>query len=74
MTRMFKILLNLDNLCGSILFEGIGAEESISAYCWRRGYTKRIALIDWLMGEKDHCKHAYENEKNGSHTLPEYRV
>ena len=72
MTRTFKILLNLDNLCGSILFEGIGAEESISAYCWRRGYTKRVAVIDWLMGEKDHCKTAYMNEKNGAQNAPEY--
>ena len=73
MTRLFRILLSLDQLLGNLLFRGIGPDESISAYCWRRGYTRRINLIDWLMREKDHCKTAYENEKNGSHLAPEYR-
>lgn len=72
MTRTFKILLNLDNLLGTMLFEGIGAEESISAYCWRRGYTKRVWMIDLMFGP-DHCKTAYESEKSGAHTAPEYK-
>jgi len=77
MRRLFRILLILlilDNLLGNLLFGSISPDESISAYCWRRGYTKRIALIDWLMREKDHCKKAYESEKNGSHLAPEYRA
>lgn len=73
MTRLLRILLCLDNLLGNLLFGGIGPDESISAYCWRRKYAKRIALIDWLMREKDHCKTSYESEKNGSHLAPEYR-
>ena len=74
MTRTFRILLALDQLLGNILFSGIGPDESISAYCHRRGYTRRVKLIDWLMREKDHCKKAYESEKNGSHLAPEYRA
>ena len=35
--------------------------------------TRRQALIDRLMREKNHCKTAYENEKSGSHLAPEYR-
>ena len=73
MTRTFKIMLGLDNLLGNLLFRGIGAEESISAYCWRRGYTKRVAVIDWLMAEKDHCYKAYLSEKYGTQNAPEYR-
>ena len=73
MTRTFKILLALDQFFGSLLFSGIFPDESISAYCYRKSYTWRIALIDWLMREKNHCKTAYENEKNGSHLAPEYR-
>ena len=73
MTRTFKILLALDQFVGNLLFEGIAADESISAYCWRRGYTRRVKIIDWLMGEKDHCKIAYMSEKNGVQNAPEYR-
>ena len=72
MTRTFRILLALAQLLGNMIFSGIAVDESISAYCWRRGYTKRVAVIDWLMGEKDHCKTAYMNEKNGSQNAPEY--
>ena len=74
MNRLLKILIALDQLCGALLFDGIWPDESISAYCWRRGYTRRINQIDWLMREKNHCKTAYENEKNGSHLAPEYRI
>ena len=73
MTRTLKILLALDNLLGNLLFQGIGAEESISAYCWRRGYMRRVWLIDLFFG-KGHCKSAFENESNGSHNAPEYRA
>lgn len=72
MTRTRKILIALDQLLGSLLFKGIGADETISAYCWRRGYTRRITLIDWIFG-KDHCKYSYMSEKNGAHNAPEYR-
>lgn len=72
MTRVRKILISFDQFLGSLLFEGIGADETISAYCWRRGYTRRVALIDWIFG-KDHCKQAYMSEKNGTQNAPEYR-
>lgn len=38
----------------------------------RRGYTRRVALIDAIFG-KDHCKHSYMSEKNGAQNAPEYR-
>ena len=72
MSRLRKALIALDQFVGSLLFEGIAPDETISAYCWRRGYTKRVTLIDWIFG-KDHCKYSYMNEKNGSHLAPEYR-
>lgn len=71
MTRAFQILLAADELLGSLLFRGIAPDESISAYVWRRGYTRRIALIDFFFGV-NHCKTAYMNEKNGSQNAPEY--
>ena len=72
MTRLRKILIAADNLLGNILFEGIGPDETISAYCWRRGYTKRIALLDFFLGA-NHCKDSYMSKKNGAHLAPEYR-
>lgn len=72
MTRVRKILISFDQFLGSLLFEGIGADETISAYCWRRGYTRRVAMIDRVFG-KDHCKQAYMSEKNGTQNAPEYR-
>ena len=73
MNRLMKILIAIDQLFGCLLFDGIGPDETISAYCWRRGYTRRVALIDWFFG-KDHCKNAYMSEKNGTHLAPEYRA
>lgn len=73
MTRKMKILIALDQLLGNMLFEDIGIDESISAYCWRRGYTKRTTVIDLFLG-KDHCKQSYMSEKSGAHNAPEYRV
>lgn len=73
MTRLFKILLTLDQALGSLLFSGIFPDESISAYCYRKSYWRRVALIDWLMREKGHCFNAYFSEKNGTQNAKEYR-
>lgn len=74
MTRLFKIFLALDQFLGSLLFSGIFPDESISAYCYRKSYWKRVALIDFLMREKGHCFNAYVSEKNGAQNAPEYRA
>ena len=73
MSRIFKIFLAFDQFCGSLLFGGIFPDESISAYCYRRGYWKRVALIDFLMRERGHCFNAYFSEKNGTQNAPDYR-
>ena len=72
MSRFYKALIALDQFIGSLLFEGIAPDETISAYVWRRGYKRRIALIDAIFG-KDHCKYSYMSEKNGTQNAPEYR-
>lgn len=72
MNRLRKILISFDQAIGSLLFQGIAADETISAYCWRRGYTRRIKLLDAIFGE-NHCKYSYMSEKNGSQNAPEYR-
>lgn len=73
MTRTRKILLALDQFFGSILFKGIWPDETISAYCYRKNYWKRVAIIDWIMREENHCAIAYLNEKNRTQNAPEYR-
>ena len=74
MTRLFKILLALDQFCGALLFDGIYPDESISAYCWRKGYMRRVAVINWIMRDDWHCYNAWQSEKNGTQNAPEYRV
>lgn len=74
MTRLFKIFLALDQFLGSLLFSGIFPDESISAYCYRKSYWRRVALIDFLMREKGHCFNAYFSEKNGTQNAPDYRA
>lgn len=73
MNRLLKILIALDQFCGALLFKGIHPDETISAYCYRKNYWKRVAIIDWLMREKGHCFNAYFSEKNGTQNAPEYR-
>ena len=72
MSRLVRILIALDQLLGCLLFDGIGPDETISAYVWRRGYARRVAILDFFLG-KDHCKEAYMSECNGAHLAPEYR-
>lgn len=74
MTRAFKIFLALDQFFGSLLFKGIMPDESISAYCWRKGYMRRVAVIDWIMRDEWHCYNAYMSEKHGTQNAPEYRA
>lgn len=38
MNRLLKILIALDQFCGALLFKGIHPDETISAYCWRKGF------------------------------------
>ena len=73
MTRLLKILIALDQFFGALLFSGIFPDESISAYCWRKGYMRRVAAIDFVMREKHHCFNAFVSEKNSTQNAPEYR-
>lgn len=66
-----KILVSIDQLVNTVL--GGECDETISARCWRKGYMKRVAIIDWLMDEEHHCFNAYVSEKRGTQNAPEYR-
>ena len=73
MSRLLKILIALDQFCGALLFDGIHPDETISAYCYRKNYWKRVAIIDWIMREENHCAKAYLSEATGTQNAPEYR-
>lgn len=74
MTRLFKILLTLDQALGPWIFKGIYPDESISAYVWRKQKTGWIRFVNWLMRDPNHCEAAYLSEKNGTQNAPEYRI
>ena len=60
--RLFNVLLNLDEALGSMLFVGIGKDENICAYCYRKGYRVRVAVLDFFFGA-GHCQRAHEAMK-----------
>jgi hypothetical protein len=72
MTRTRKILIALDQLFGTFLFRGIGPDETISAYCWRKDYRVRVFLLDLVFGA-GHCYESYLNEQTGAHLDEDYR-
>jgi hypothetical protein len=70
MSRLLKVLIALDQFFGALLFDGINPDETISAYCWRKGYMRRVAVIDWIMRDEWHCYNAYMSEKHGTQNAP----
>ena len=80
--RILNILIALDQLAYVLLTLGAGhPDETLSAAAWRTEQTGKLGgrifrpLIDLLFRpfERDHCRKAYESERQG-HQLPkEYR-
>lgn len=74
MTRLFKILLTLDQALGPWIFKGIYPDESISAYVYRTHKTLWIAFINFIFRDENHCFNAFLSEVNGSQNAPDYRT
>lgn len=55
-----QILIAADQLANALL--GGYADETISARAWRSNWTWRIAIIDWLFRDPNHCKNSYYAE------------
>ena len=66
-----NLLIAVDQLFNAV--GGGDCDESISARCWRRGYTLRVRIIDWFF-YPGHCRDAYISEKTGQHLDQEYRL
>lgn len=74
MTRLFKILLTLDQALGPWLFKDIYPDESISAFVYRTNKPRWISVINWAFRDENHCRDSYRSEKYGTQNAPEYRV
>jgi hypothetical protein len=68
---LLQNLLALDQL-GNTLLGGM-ADETISARCFRRGYVRRMAIINWIFSDPNHCRNAYRSEFLRSQLPIEYR-
>ena len=79
--RMLNIGIAVDQLAYVLLTLGAGSpDETLSAAAWRWEQSGKLAgrvlrpLIDALFWfDPDHCRTAFESERDGRHLPPEYR-
>ena len=80
--RLLNLLIALDQLAYVLLTLGRGSpDETLSAAAWRTEQEGHIfgrifrPLIDLLARpwERDHCRKAFESERNGRHLPKEYQ-
>ena len=60
MPALKQVLIACDQL-GNTLLGGM-ADETISARAWRSGWKRRIAVINWLFNDPQHCLDSYNAE------------
>ena len=80
--RVLNLLIALDQLAYVLVTLGAGhPDETLSAAAWRteqkgrwlgRIFRPLIDMIFWPI-ERDHCRTAFESERNGRHLPEEYR-
>lgn len=78
MSRARKILIALDQLVNALA--GGWPDETLSSRCWRwdvagkRSWPRKaVDQLFGLLGDKDHCRASYENERRGMQLPPELR-
>lgn len=63
--RAWRIAIGHDQLANATF--GGDEDETISSRCWRYradpGYARWVRIINWLAGDPDHCKAAFESEE-----------
>ena len=74
MTRLRKILIALDQLCGVLFFSDCYPDETISAYVFRKRKHRWVRFVNWLMRDPNHCRDSYQSEQYGLQLAPEYRA
>lgn len=78
-TALQGILINCTQMFGQVWLkwikgDDIWPDESTSAFVWRKNYQKWIKFVNWLSRNPNHCKEAFDSEKNGTQNAPEYRA
>lgn len=80
--RILNLLIALDQFLFCLATLGhSGPDETLSAAAWRWEQAGKLhgrvlcPLIDalFLPFERDHCRTAFESERDGRHLPPEYR-
>lgn len=69
--RVRELLIAIDQVF-NVIFGSGWADETISAYCWRKGY-KFSKVIDILFMDPFHCMDSYRSEIERQQLPPEYR-
>lgn len=63
--RAWRIAVGFDQLANATF--GGDEDETISSRCWRyreeHPYKTLQRVIDWLFGDPEHCRKAYEDER-----------
>jgi len=76
-THLQNVLINLTQLFGNIWFgliknDDITADESTSAFVWRKQYKGWIKFVNFLARNPNHCEEAYVSEKDRTQISPDY--
>jgi len=74
---MKNVLIALTQLFCQVWFGLIKGEktypdESTSAFVFRTKKWRWVKWVNWLFDDPNHCRDAYEHEKDGSQNAPDY--
>jgi hypothetical protein len=67
-----NVLIAADQLANAVL--GGWPDETISARAYRRGWRIRMALINALFRDPDHCRNSFFAERDRAQSAKEYRA
>jgi valyl-tRNA synthetase len=73
MWRLKQTAIALDQFLNTFIGSG-WADETLSAYYFRRRHMLRPAVDILFFWQKNHCEKSYLNEKERLQLPPEYRV
>ena len=72
MDYLKRVLIAIDQLF-AVMFFAAEPDETISAMAHRLKWTRLEAFINWLFRDPNHCREAYEAERDGDQLPEEYR-
>jgi hypothetical protein len=68
---IYNLLIAFDQFANALL--GGYADETLSAYSWRKQDWRYKAINALFFWQSNHCRGAYDAEQNRRHLPPEYR-